>query len=247
MHLVYIYAADQVAARQSALEARREWYRMAERTWTFELSEPYGSSEDGFGFGFRKRTHTVHLRHSYWTTKRAITLDGVLLSPDQIRSYGVFGLSSDDLFMVDGHACVVHIRSNGITYGYDFAVDGVSVQSGKVLDIPIQVSQVTPGAKDKMPGWSWLFIALSIVVFFGALFAGFGLAFLLSKTQLKRPSFPIHFFVTPVFLHGLYSIVTASKEPGQTTKERMTKCAVVVGRTGLIIMGTVAAAILVLP
>src|SRR5436309_14564343 len=113
---------------------------MADKTWTFELEKVQrsGEAERGF-FSSWCATHTVSLRHNYLTAKRTIYLNGNLVPADQIRSYGIYGVRSDDLFVVGGHTYLVHIRSNGIVYNYDLAIDGVSVQTGQPVDVPPEV------------------------------------------------------------------------------------------------------------
>lgn len=210
---------------------------MAEKSWTFELEEraPSGQAADSY-FSPRRATHTLDLHHNYWITKRAIRLDGVLLPPDQIRSYSIFGMQSDDLFNVDGHACVVHIRSNGVAYNYDFVIDGISVQTEEAVDIPRQVFQAQPGGKDAMPGWAWLFIMLCLVVGIGAIFAGLWLASLLTKTRPSSNARFVHLLVGPIILQALLAIVAASKEPRKDARSRMLGCAIILGRTGLIVI-----------
>jgi hypothetical protein len=216
---------------------------MAEKSWTFDLVERVPPGEGGYSpFSPRRETHTVDLHHSYWTTRRTIRLDGVVLPPDQIRSYGIFGVQSDDLFMVDGHACVVHIRTKGISYTYDFLVDGVSVQSGQPVEVPPEVFRAEPGGRDAMPRWAWLFIVLCVVVGFGSIFAGLGLAYLLTGEPPSRNARFVNFFVAPVIIQAVYSIITTSKEPRTDTGTRMRRCAVILVRTGLIVTGIVAAA-----
>ena len=116
---------------------------MAHRTWTFRL-------EDG--------DHMVHLDHNLWTGKRTVLVDGRVL----VDESKMLNLVSDYPFNMDGHQGVVKLRSNGLTYDYDVAIDGKSVTTGKpsVPAIP-------------MPVWGWLFIiacALIPIVALGGIF-----------------------------------------------------------------------------
>lgn len=218
---------------------------MADKSWTFELAELKPPDEDTY-VSPRRTTHTVNLHHSYWTTKRTISLDGILLPPDQIRSYSIFGILSDDLFMVDGHACMVHIRSTGFTYKYDFLVDGISVQTGQPVAVAPQVFQAQPGGKDKMPGWTWLFILLTIVVGLAGIFAGAWLASLVVGTPSKNAPFLPIIVITAIVLQAQMAIVSASKEPRKDDRDRIIRCAIIIVRTGLIITAFVAVAFILI-
>ncbi len=209
---------------------------MAHKSWTFELRENDGHGGEPSLFAPRPRTHTVELQHNYWTTRRTIYLDEQLVPLSEIKSYGVYGKGSDDLFRVDGHDCVVNIRSNGVVYNYDLAVDGLSVQSGKPLDIAPEVFQVSPGTSDQLPTWAWIFLVLCPIVSIAAIFAGIFLGSLVSTNSPARNLRLAHLIITPIVVQAIYAIIIASKEPGIDASGRVAKCAMVVGRTGLLVM-----------
>lgn len=208
---------------------------MARKSWTFVLEENNGHGVEPTAFAPRARTHTVELQHNYWTTRRTIHLDQQLVSPSELKSYGVFGMSSDDLFRVEEHDCVVHIRSNGITYSYDLAVDGLSVQSGKPMDIAPEVFQVSTGTSDKMPIWAWAFLLLCLIVALAAIFAGIYLGSLVRTGPRPDNLRLANLIATPILIQAIYAIMKASKEPGKDESKRMAKCAMIVARTGLLV------------
>ena len=217
---------------------------MAKKSWTFELERSSPADTAASVYASRTRTsHTLDLEHNYWTAKRTIKLDGNPLSPDQIRSYGTYGFGSDDLLIVDGHECVVHITTNAVAYKYDFLIDGVSVKTGKTAKLPPQLFQMQPGVADRIPGWAWIFMVLCFVVGLGSIFAGLGVAALLKQNVHIENVRYLGYFVTPLVLQAIFSIITASKEPAKSERNRMGKCAAIVGRTGLIIASAVSFAV----
>ena len=89
---------------------------MAKKTWTFKL-------QDG--------THTVVLEHGTISGKRAIFIDEnkLDLPPSEARQFMDSG--STHTFQVSGHDCLVVISTNGITFSYDFILDGKSLETGE--------------------------------------------------------------------------------------------------------------------
>jgi hypothetical protein len=89
--------------------------------WTLDL-------EDG--------RHTVELEHGFFSGRRAIRVDGRLLEQSGTTGNvstvlaGWLGMGSERENSINGHGCVVQIRSNGVTYNYDLMVDGRSVSTG---------------------------------------------------------------------------------------------------------------------
>lgn len=219
---------------------------MARRVWTIELPEPL---RDGVSEGFsspRKRPHTIELNHNYWTAKRVIRLDGRVLQPGEIRSYGIFGFGSDDLFIVDGHACVVHIRSNGIAYSYDFVVDGVSSQTDEAVEIHPEVLKVVPGASNKMPKWAWSFLLLCPVIGLAAIFLGTWIAFLMNPAPPSTSRHIASTLATVVVLQSIYRVIKVSKAPDQSSQNRITMCLLIVAGMAAAVAGITAVTFLIL-
>jgi len=107
---------------------------MASKTWTFRL-------EDG--------DHTVQLDHNLWSGKRTVVVDGRSLVDETKK----FNLVSDYPFDIRGHKGLVRIRSNGIAYNYDVAIDGKSVTTGKPAL-----------AAASMPAWGWAFVIVCVLI-----------------------------------------------------------------------------------
>lgn len=217
----------------------------AHRRWEFELEDSrIEGDEVATKPVFAPRKHVVELDHNHWTMKRTIKLDGQALQHFQIRSYGVPGMTADDLFEVDGHGVVVHTRVQGITYTYDLAIDGVSVQTGLPLDIHPEVYLAEPGKKDRMPGWAWLFLGLCVVAGIGAIFVGIvvGGAIAHTNTPDRGMLRVVGIFTTGLVIQAVYSIAVTSKEPDKSERSRIMRCALIVGRTGLIVSAIMATA-----
>jgi len=105
---------------------------MAKAVWTIAL-------EDG--------THTVELEHSYFSGKRNIRVDGRPLELPAKTASSIVDFGRDQPFKIGNHDCVVHIRTNGLTFSYDLSVDGRSVSTGE------RVSVAGP-----VPSWAWAFV-----------------------------------------------------------------------------------------
>ncbi len=92
---------------------------MAKKIWTVAL-------EDG--------QHTIELEHGYISGKRKICVDGtpIKLPPKSANSFLDFG--SNHPFKIGSHCCIIHIRTNGITFSFDLSVDGRSISTGKQVD-----------------------------------------------------------------------------------------------------------------
>ena len=112
---------------------------MAKKSWTFEL-------EDG--------EHTVTLEHGFFSGKRVIHVNGELLEESQ----QMLDLGSAHAFELSGHDCVVDIRTNLLSFGYDLVIDGRSLETGEEGFEP----QPMP------PGWAWIFVAACAVIPFVA-------------------------------------------------------------------------------
>lgn len=197
---------------------------MAHKSWSFELTE--ASSQEGSfdDFAPRKRQHTVDLRHNYWTNKRIISVDDVPLSGDRLVSYSNLspfsqdGWGSDDLFKLDGHECLVHIRSNGLTYRYDFAIDGISLQNGERV-VPFPQIATPHLAARRMPAWAWGFVILSFLLPFVA-------AMLAIALVRSRPFTSA--FVTIIVIITMGIVLARSKDLSKETQRRVQECAATV-------------------
>ena len=103
--------------------------------------------------------HVVQLEQGFFATGKNIRLDGVVLKQDVQQRRSWLGEGEFE-FAIDGHVCLVIVRTNGLVYSYDMAVDGVSVDTGK------RVASVPP-----VPTWAWIFVVACGVI---PLVAGFG-------------------------------------------------------------------------
>lgn len=140
---------------------------MTTKTWNFEL--------DGF-------KHTVVLEHGYFSGKRKIRVDGKMVE----ESKKLFDMGSDHIFAVAGHTCSIHIRTNWVTFYYDFAIDGISMTSGMPVEFLDQPSDprlaASPAAlqtKIKIvrqlkgsAGWFYTIAGLSVVNSIISIFSG---------------------------------------------------------------------------
>ncbi|MBN2138392.1 MAG: hypothetical protein JW720_11350 [Sedimentisphaerales bacterium] len=68
------------------------------------------------------RQHIVELQHGLIFGKRAITLDGSEIELE--KSGNLIDTGSEHRFDVDGHACILKIRSSGLTFDYELFLDG---------------------------------------------------------------------------------------------------------------------------
>lgn len=216
---------------------------MAHKTWSFELSGAPTQEGSPTAYAPARRHHTVDLNHNYWTNKRTISVDGVRLTPDRLTSYTNLnpfsqdGWGSDDLFKLDGHDCLVHIRSTGLTYKYDFAVDGRSLETDERVEPFPQIATPHLAAR-KMPGWAWGFVVLSFVL---PLIATL-LAILLLKA---RPT--SNFFVTVIAFITIGIVVARSKDLTRPTDQRVRECAVSVFLAGCAAFGVATVFTLLFP
>ena len=103
---------------------------MARKIWTIDL-------EDG--------KHVIDLEHGYFSGQRKIIVDGKLLEATS-KARHLFDMGSVHPIQINGHQCVIHIKTNGITFSYDLSVDGYSVGTGK------------PALPSALPSWAWIFI-----------------------------------------------------------------------------------------
>jgi hypothetical protein len=75
------------------------------KTWTIEV--------DG-------RRHSVELRHGVWSGQRAVILDGNTIE----ESGQLFDTGSEHRFEVEGHPCILKIRSSVLSFDYELYLDG---------------------------------------------------------------------------------------------------------------------------
>lgn len=87
---------------------------MAKKLWTFSL--------DG-------APHTVELEHAYLSGHKTIRVDGEPL-PLLAAAQSPVDFGGDYPFVIGRHECVVHIHTNGLTFRYDFSIDGRSLDTG---------------------------------------------------------------------------------------------------------------------
>jgi hypothetical protein len=66
---------------------------------------------------FDGRKHLIELDHGTMSGKREIRVDGQLKE----KSRKLIDTGSEHLFVIDGHACIVHIKTNGVTFNYDLS------------------------------------------------------------------------------------------------------------------------------
>jgi hypothetical protein len=83
----------------------------------------------------------------------------------QLKRPAVFELGRDEPFALDGHAGVIHVRTNGLTFSYDLSVDDRSVTTGK------PASQQQP-----IPKWVWLFVVACAAIPLASLGGGLPMA-----------------------------------------------------------------------
>lgn len=71
------------------------------------------------------RRYAVELDHGFWMGKRVITVNG----REVVRERKLLGFDtgSQHGFDVDGHAALLRIRTNGMTYAFDLYVDGIAI------------------------------------------------------------------------------------------------------------------------
>lgn len=107
---------------------------MASKDWKFTL-------EDG--------EHNVHLEHTWFSGKRKILLDGKPI----VQESKFFDFGNEYPFRIGGHQGLVTIRTNGLSFAYDVAIDGKSITTGK------PVARV-----NAIPGWAWSFIVVCVLI-----------------------------------------------------------------------------------
>jgi len=92
--------------------------------------------------------HTIEIQHGIFSPKEYIYVDGVLIN--QVSKW--FALSSVHRFDLEGHLAAAYIKSNGYTFDYDLAIDGISVDTGEPVIEP-----------QRLPIWAWGFVVLSFI------------------------------------------------------------------------------------
>ena len=78
---------------------------MGQRSWTFQ--------------GYDAQ-HTVKVKHGYWSGKRTVTLDGIVIH----ESRKLWDTGSEHRFDAGGKPCVLKIRNSPFHYDYELFVDG---------------------------------------------------------------------------------------------------------------------------
>jgi hypothetical protein len=86
-------------------------------TWNVQL-------EDG--------PHTVELNHGYFSGKRVIQLDGVLVERTHKLWHLLLDVGSSHAFQINDHRFVIDIQINGMTPYYHLAVDGRLIEPTEV-------------------------------------------------------------------------------------------------------------------
>ncbi len=108
-------------------------------------------------------SHKIELEHNYWTCRRKITVDGRVLGREDLISYSIYGLYSADLFFLDGHICIIQARVSGLSYSYTCSLDGISVDTGKQVTVPLELLLTKPGRGDALPRWVLPFFPLALI------------------------------------------------------------------------------------
>jgi len=83
---------------------------MADLTWEINIA---GNS------------HTIRLKHGYFSGKREIWLDGQTIVKDR----KLFDSGSIHQFSIDSSSCELGIYTNGITFGYHLLLDGLPIEA----------------------------------------------------------------------------------------------------------------------
>ena len=193
---------------------------MADKQWTFELSEAAPPGGETAPFAPRRRSHTVALHHTYWTTnRRTVLVDGQPLSSDALHNHPINGAGSDDLFELDGHTCHVWIRPSGFTRKYDLAVDGISVQTGAPVVLGPEVVPPAPRHSGKVPWWGWMFF----VPLLASVLVGYAAAvWMLLSLNVRVPSAPA-FTIIPL-LTGYIAILSIAADYSLSKPTRILHC-----------------------
>jgi hypothetical protein len=105
---------------------------VAKKIWTLSL-------EDG--------QHTVELEHGYISGNRSIRVDGIPIQLPPGAASSFFDFGSNHPFKIGSHNCIIHIRTNGITFSFDLSIDGRSIATGKQVD-----------SSTSVPSWAWAFV-----------------------------------------------------------------------------------------
>jgi hypothetical protein len=94
------------------------------------------------------RRYTVEVDHGYWSGKRVVTANGREVVRER-KTFG-FDMGSQHGFEVDGHAALLRIRTQGVTYMYDLYVDGIAI-APQGTTIPRAGSATSPVQPDTSP------------------------------------------------------------------------------------------------
>jgi len=86
--------------------------------------------------------HEIELRHSSFSGKRSILVDGVRIEIPRQEKRKRWDTGSKHIFSVHAHQCMMVIRSSGFNYEYELFLDGTSIDSGLPLthEDPIEVT-----------------------------------------------------------------------------------------------------------
>lgn len=203
------------------------------RQWTFDLPTyaVAGPGEEDVPV-MGKRTHTVELEHSYWTMRRVIKLDGVLVPRSLIRSYSILYDRSYDQFGVGGHKCMVRVLGRIVTYEYDCAIDGTSITTGQPMEMGYELSGIRQGASDRIPKWAWLFMVSCFVAGILAVLGGalLGVAIVQARTPNREIlKFGNVFFISAI-IYGVFAIARESKDQYSDSSFQVRQCALLLAR-----------------
>ena len=90
---------------------------MAKKVWSFTLEN---------------QKHVVELEHGKISGKRVITLDGETIH----KSKKLVDSGSEHSFQIENRPCLIRIKTNGITFSYEFVLDGYLIEPGQELHLP---------------------------------------------------------------------------------------------------------------
>lgn len=93
--------------------------------------------------------YSVKLEHGYLSGKRKILVNGnsINLGSD-VKPSGI-DIGSRHVFRLGNHECMVEILTNGIKFEYDLYVDGISLSTGKELDMKSRTDTIDKEKYDK--------------------------------------------------------------------------------------------------
>lgn len=101
----------------------------------------------------------IAFEHSTLTDKRSLQVNGEKIKPTK-GSGNLFDAGAEVHFPVGSHACVVLIKTGGMTAAYELVIDGVSAETGQ----PVDVAAVAAAQAGLPPAWAWIFICACLAV-----------------------------------------------------------------------------------